>query len=449
MFCIVVLSFLGSAEMIGITSICRFFGFEAKGYSALLHFFRSSAWSLPAMLMYWSAFVFSQKQTVMVNGRMVMLGDHTYIPKDGRRMPGLVSLRQHSETQTKPSYFRGHCWGGIGVLAGSLAAPFCLPLHLAIHQGQVHIGQDSSTNKKTLGTRIIQMALDIAVKNDIPGILILDAFFPAGIVFRMVASVFVIATRQPLITLVVRAKKNFVAYLPAEQTNARGPGRPPVYGDKVKLMEMFDHLHLFSIISCTIYGRIEEVTILSADLLWKPAKTTIRFVSAITSRGPIILMCNDLSMEPVMILELYCSRIRIEGMFDMLKNLIGAFRYRFWTKKIAASSRKPQKNRRMVSPSPAHLPCVRQCWDAYERFVMLGVIALGLLQLTALRYTDEVWSRFDGFLRTRSRCLPSERTVKYVISRLLVINYLSLAPSAILREIRKRFRGPKGALADP
>ncbi len=314
----VVLAFLGSTEMIGITSICRFFGFETKGYNALLHFFRSSAWSLPAMLMYWSAFVTSQKQTVMVNGRMVMLGDHIYIPKDGRRMPGLVSLHQHSETQTKPSYFRGHCWGGIGVLIGSLAAPFCLPLHLAIHQGQIHIGEDSRADSKTLGTRIIQMALNIAVKNDIPGILILDAFFPAGSVFRMATSVFVIATRQPLITLVVRAKRNFVAYFPAEQTDTRGPGRPPVYGVKVKLVEMFDHLHLFGKISCTIYGRIEEVTILSADLLWKPSKTMIRFVFAITSRGPIILMGNDLGMEPVMILELYCSRIRIEGMFDGL-----------------------------------------------------------------------------------------------------------------------------------
>ncbi len=135
-------------------------------------------------------------------------------------------------------------------------------------------------------------------------------------------------------------------------------------------------------------------------------------------------------------------------MFDMLKNLIGAFRYRFWRKKIEASSRKPQKNSRLVSPAPANLPGVRQCWDAYERFVMLGAMALGLLQLTALRYTNEVWCRFDGFLRTRSRLLPSERTVKYVLSRLLVINYLSLAPSAILREIRKRFRGQKDASTD-
>jgi hypothetical protein len=449
MFCIVVLGFLGAAEMIGVTSFCRFFGFEAKGYHALLHFFRSSAWSLSAMLMCWSAFVFSQNLTVTVNGRAVFLGDHIYIPKDGRRMPGLVSLRQHSETQTKPSYFRGHCWGGIGVLIGSLAVPFCLPLHMALHQGQTHIGESKKNDGKTLGTRIVQMALDVAIKNDIPGILILDAFFPSWAVFRLAASVCAIATRQPLMTLIVRAKKGFVAYFPAENTGPKKRGKPRVYGEKVKLMEMFDHLHLFSRVSCTIYGRTEEIMILSADLLWKPAKAMLRFVFAITSRGPIVLMCNDLTMEPVMVLELYCTRVRIEGMFDMLKNLIGAFCYRFWTKRIEASSRKPKKNSTLVSPAPENLPVVRQCWDAYERFVMLGVIALGLLQLIALRFTSEVWTRFDGFLRTRSRCIPSERTVRYVISKLLLINYLSLAPSAILKEIRKRFLERKSTPPDP
>nr|WP_319397250.1 hypothetical protein [uncultured Desulfobacter sp.] len=73
------------------------------------------------------------------------------------------------------------------------------------------------------------------------------------------------------------------------------------------------------------------------DLIWKPTADLIRFVLAITNRGPIILMCSDLEQDPVTALELYCARVRIETMFDMLKNVMGVFRYRFWTKGLHKS----------------------------------------------------------------------------------------------------------------
>ena len=50
-----------------------------------------------------------------------------------------------------------------------------------------------------------------------------------------------------------------------------------------------------------------------------------------------------------------------------------------------------------------------------------------------------IWRQFDAYLRTRSRQLPSEKTVKHVIARLLLKYFLSSAPSAIMREIKKRY----------
>lgn len=179
--------------------------------------------------------------------------------------------------------------------------------------------------------------------------------------------------------------------------------------------------------------------IMASDLLWKPAGSLIRFVFAITSRGPIVLMCSDTTIDPRTALELYCLRTRIESMFDMLKNLIGAFRYRFWTKKMLPESRKPKKNKKLKSPAAENVASIKRCWEAYERFVMMGAISLGLLQIIALKYTSEVWSQFEGFLRTKSRDIPSERTVRYVTMNLLISNFRSLAPSAILRKIRERF----------
>ena len=138
-FCSVVIGFIGATEMIGISSFCRFYSVDGSAYNAFIHFFRYSSWSLAAVSLHWEYFVLSQNKAVLNDGRVIMLGDHTYVPKDGRRMPGVVTLRQNSETQSKPSYFRGHCWGAIGLLVGSFANPFCLPITLSLHQGQVHI----------------------------------------------------------------------------------------------------------------------------------------------------------------------------------------------------------------------------------------------------------------------------------------------------------------------
>jgi hypothetical protein len=442
-FCMVVLGFMGAGEMIGVSSFCRFWGVGESMYHVFLHFFRVSSWSLPALVAHWTAFVVAQDVIIKIQGRAALLGDHTYVPKDGRRMPGVLSLRQDSETQSKPSYFRGHCWGAIGVLVGSLAAPYCLALLLALHLGMIHIAkvQESKSERKseTMGTRVVQMAIDFALRHNLPSVLTLDAFFPGRAVFKLAASVCSIELKQPLVTLIIRAKKNCVGYFKAEESSDKGPGRPPKYGDKVKLMELFDHLHLFSKVKCCIYGKTEEIQITSLDLLWKPTGELIRFVLALTSRGPLVLMCSDLNQDPIAAIELYCLRVRIEVMFDMLKNLLGVFSYRLWSKKMPKHSRKPKSNKYLKAAPTHYLPTVKRCWEGCERFVMLGAISLGLLQLIALKYTQHVWNQFDGFLRTHSRNLPSERTVKYVITRLIISNFLLSPKNGIMRIILKRY----------
>ncbi len=445
MFCIVVLGFIGTDEVTGVTSFCRFWGFGEKAYNALLYFFRYSIWSSEMLLFQWIVFVLSQNEAVMVQGRAVILGDHMYIPKDGRRMAGLVTLHQNSETQSKPSYFRGHCWGAIGLLIGSFKSPFCIPLQLNIHQGAVHIGQKNKSEEKqpVLSTGIINMTIDSALKHNIPSVLILDAFFPGACVFRLAASIYSIEIRQPLVTLIIRAKKNCAAYFEPVPGEEKKRGCPRKYGMKVKIMEIFDHSHLFVKQECTIYGKIEEISITALNLLWKPAGSLIRFVFALTSHGPIVLMCSDLTQDPLSAVELYCSRIRIETMFDMLKNVIGAFNYRFWSKLMPRHSRKPLKNKELKQPASQDIPKVRCCWEAYEKFVMPGAISLGILQMIALKYTNLVWEQFDAYLRTRSRDIPSERTVKYVITRLLITNIFIIAPNAVIQEIKGLFSSKK------
>ena len=159
-------------------------------------------------------FVLAQQQVVYTHGRCVLLGDHTYVSKEGRRMPGVVTLHQESETQSKPCYFRGQCWGALGIVVGSLAAPFCLPLGLRIHQGWQHLGyvDEPSMRTETLANRLVLMALEFAIDQDRPSTLVLDAFFSVASVFVLANSVWSVNLKAPCLTLIIRAKKSYVAY---------------------------------------------------------------------------------------------------------------------------------------------------------------------------------------------------------------------------------------------
>jgi hypothetical protein len=437
-FCMIVLGFIGSVETGGVTSICRYWGLGESGYNMLLHFFQSSAWSLGNIVSCWGGFVLSQGKLVKVGDRVVLQGDHTHVPKDGRRMPGVVTLHQDSETQSKPSYFRGHCWGAIVGLAGSLSAPFGIPLDLGIHQGFEHLGKKKDESQsETLGTRIVLMAMDFCQRFDLVCILTLDAFFPSKNVFNLANAVWSVKFRKPLVSLIVRAKKNCVAYFEPRR-NRSGRGRKRKYGMKVVLTELFDHADMFEKAKCAVYGKTEEISIMAVNLLWRPTGDMIRFVLARTSRGPIVLMCNDLAIDPITALRLYCARSRIEIAFDMLKNLMGAFRYRFWSKGLPLHSRKPKKNAKLKCPGPAGASMVRNCWRRTEAFAMIGAIALGLLQIVSIKYNATVWNHFDAYLRTRSRGIPSERTVKRVLSGFLPHIFSKVASSGVIREIQAR-----------
>jgi hypothetical protein len=285
------------------------------------------------------------------------------------------------------------------------------------------------------------MALTLAIRQDDLAFLVLDAFFSIAGVFRRAQSVYSIALKQPYLVILTRAKKNYVAYFPAAPKPAGRPGPPPRYGEKVHVMEVFDHLYRFDTVECCVYGQRELVRLMSLPLLWKPLGDSLLFIFAITSRGPLVLMCSDLRLSPVTALELYCVRTRIEILFAVLKRLLGAFCFHFWTSHLPRHARRPTPNRALKTPAAEHHAAVATCWHAYEVFVLCAVIAQGLLQLIALRFGPEVWQQHDLYLRTRSRDLPSEKTVRQVLATLVLKQLLDLPQNNLIAQIRILFHG--------
>ena len=162
------------------------------------------------------------------------------------------------------------------------------------------------------------MALQFAQHQDTPAWLVLDAFFATGPVFTLAVSCWSVALKQPYLHVLTRAKKNYVAYHEPEPLPLQTRGRPRKYGAKVSLSEVFETHHAqFCTATMQVYDRVETISYLALNLLWKPCHSPLRF--AITSRGPIVLMCSDLSLDPLTALALWCARVRVETMFAMLK----------------------------------------------------------------------------------------------------------------------------------
>ena len=67
----------------------------------------------------------------------------------------------------------------------------------------------------------------------------------------------------------------------------------------------------------------------------------------------------------------------------------------------------------------------------------LATITRGLLQMIALKQTQHVWKHSHAFLRTKSRELPSEKSVKQLLAPFIVHNFVDLAAVVTMREISK------------
>ena len=146
-------------------------------------FFRSKAYCYEALLNAWKKWVVRQGNAFEVSGRKILLGDHTAAVKDGRRMPGVVSMHESSETQSKTDYFRGQCWGAIGLLIGSLSACFCCPLQLEIQQGWEHLGLTDESGGKyqvKLAERLVLMAVQFAAFSNCSCYLVVSHFETQG-----------------------------------------------------------------------------------------------------------------------------------------------------------------------------------------------------------------------------------------------------------------------------
>lgn len=419
-FVVAFAGFVTRNDNYGVSSIIRALMLDPAGYQSLLHFFHSSAWTAEGLMAHWRRWLFGQEVAHLSEGRIVLVGDHTKVVKDGRKMPEVETLHQDSETGSKPSFFRGHHWACLSLLIKAKNKFFGAPLWAEIHRES--LGEKRST-------RIINVAGKIAAACGFPAYLVLDAFFAVGPVFLAAAK-----DAGELLVL-TRAKKNAVAYHEPPKVIKTSKGRPRVYGEKVKLMELFDsRSDGFETAETMVYGKMETVRYLILDLIWKPVKAKLRFILVESSRGRIILMTSDMNMALPLAIELYCRRVTVETLFDSLKNLLGGMAYHFWSSYLESASRRPRRNkeRKEVSSRPEK---TENTLAAIEKFVAIQVVVLGALQVLASKFSEEIHDHARCWLRTPCGEIPSAFVTKTALTNIIRGNIIRIGKDWITQII--------------
>lgn len=318
-------------------------------------------------------------------------------------MPAVKTLHQESEDNTKPEFIRGHFWASFSLLVGVVSSPFALPLRFQLQDG-IKLSPSDHTSLPTKMANLIILAAAV------PGYVVVDNFY-AGIKFlcRLVAAGF---------HVISRLRKNAVAYEPAPIVLKRGRGRPRKYGAKVVLSKLFRNRSLFRCTSLPIYTDIKNIAFHSRDLFWNGMM--VRIVLTIFPDGArCILVCTDCALEPEAIIQAYGFRFKIEVQFKEMVHVILGFAYHFWMMAMPRTGSRP-RNFYLHRKSADFRRLVFRKIEAYERFVNIAAIALGILQTLALVGRDHIWSHFPVWFRTlRTRTHPSEHVARITLQAAL------------------------------
>ncbi|MEI7028427.1 transposase [Paenibacillus sp. y28] len=413
-FVVIVVGLMIRSDHLGLTAIIRSLAIHPRHYESMIHFFRSDAWSLDSLRLAWFKVVRRVAPLLYLHGRVVLVGDGMKQAKEGRYMPGVKKLHQESENSSKGEYIFGHLFGAIGILAGSPLKWFCLPLFINLQDGVKTIFSWDASAEQRQDSHVVQMinqALS-AARSFGGALLLLDRYFLSIPALKRLAEGNL--SGESRMHIVTKAKLNAVAY--ERPVRKSGRGRPPKKGKMLKLAELFHtHATAFQSVKVTIYGKEETVSCLCLDLLWgQGLYQELRFVLVKQGERHSILVSTDLSLEATEIITLYGYRFKIECTFREMKQVIGAFGYRFWSRsmpKLKRYLRKGEPHPMEQVQNETDRSRIRQTLKAMEGFVMCSVIATGLIQLVALKFSGRTPARFFRYLRTPSKVIVSEATV--------------------------------------
>jgi hypothetical protein len=418
-------------DLAGVTSLVRSLGLSDASYYCLLHFFHSPALDLDRLTQLWCQTLrhLLRRRLVRINGRPVVLVDGLKRPKEGRKMPAVKSLHQESRCNAKSPFIMGHSLQAAALLVQAAGLCLAVPLTARIHEGVVWSARDRRTLLDKLSALLLGLQWDCSLT------VVADAYYAAAKFARSL-----LAKGHHLVT---RVRSNAVAYFPPPQRHCRPPrrGRRRMYGPKTHLRDWFRYRKQFLKAPSPVYGD-SGITLryMSHDLLWRPLGQLVRFVwVSHPTRGNLVLLCTDLTLDALEIIRLYGWRFKIEVSFKQAIHTVGAYAYHFWMQDMTPIHRGSGKQY-VQRKSELYRQHVRRKLAAYERHIQLGLIAQGLLQYLALTFHRVTWFNFNSYIRTAS---PHKPPSEWVVSHALRHTWPDFLRGSPQSAILKKFLATK------
>ena len=391
-FCIAVIAFMGTCDPLGgVSGLVRSLGLNGAVYGSLLGFFQSSAVNRPALqynLFNWIRAKFMEF-VVTIDGKELLILDAKKQAKSGKRMPGVKWHHQDSSSSSKKEYVTAHSFECLGIAINCLGCVTCLLFLVRMIDGFKSHNRDSKTLKQKVGDLILSNSAILAGR-----VVVCDAWYAAQQIL--------IPAMEVSSTIITRVGKSAVAcYEPIKTEKKRG--RPLKYGKEFKLLSMFDSLDnsIGEVKNCS--GEAKSVTYWSIELLWRPIKQKVLFVGSKDEKGrKIVLLCTDLKMDPLKVIQAYVYRSSIEHSFWLSTQFFSTWTYRFWTKlPVIKSDLKGNFN---LHRSNSQLKeCFHSKVQSYEIFLTVGFLAHAMFLFLGLNYKEGKIKDNIVFFRFRSR----------------------------------------------
>ena len=246
-FVICVIAMMLRSDQLGVTSVIRDLALAPECYEALIHFFRSSAYSLDVLREQWYRCVLRNAPLTKCRNRIILVGDGVKQSKEGKRMPGVKKMTQESETCSKPHFIHGHMFGALGVIAATKAKRFCMPLKFNIQDGLRSAAAWQEGNEIiniSDANHIEQMVRSAFEAAGILGksYILLDRYFLSRTALRLMDKMNLEKSSGggTLVEIVTKAKSNCKAYMKPVPKRPGSKGRPRKKGKQICVLDLFD-----------------------------------------------------------------------------------------------------------------------------------------------------------------------------------------------------------------
>lgn len=441
-FVIIVCGLIIRTDNQAVTSIVRAFTLGDLAYSCLIRFFHSHAYEVDVILSRWcrvlAEFLTENGYLTEIDGRLILVGDGKNNPVEGRYMPLSKKLTSSSNNNKKKRYFLGHFFGCVGVLAGNLSNTLCIPIYFSIQQcHRIVLGWMGLKSYNHVGT-VLDDAFRALYHFGRKGYLVLDRFFLTKKLLGQWRE-----NGDGLLDIIVRAKKNVVAYHNPPEPDPHKRGPKSLVGDKVRLSEFFDHPELFKEARVVLYGELKKVSYYSVNLLWdRQCRFKLRFVLSVVDGKKSVFATTDLKADPLSVIRIYSLRCKIEACFKTFTSVFNGLFYHFWSKAVAKTTLFTDVKAELLKiTDPKKRKKIISNFKAIHSFVACSVIAMGIVQLLCLKFTENGIKNVS-YQRTVKEGICSEGQMKVYLSRNL-ISFASMEPdltiSRIINSVRAKY----------